>query len=80
MHSDVQSLVGCVVVQESWDYIGSSRMAYDMEYDVFPENKVRGLAATLSCINNNVALLIFRHCHESHWQTSVTFLNLVSLD
>ncbi len=31
----------CVCPQESWDYIGSSRMAYDMSHDdAFPENEV----------------------------------------
>lgn len=29
-------------IQESWDYIGSSRMAYDMSHgEAFPENDVR---------------------------------------
>ena len=25
-------------VQESWDYIGSSRMVYDMQQNVFPQS------------------------------------------
>ena len=38
-------------IQESWDYIGSSRMAYDMVNDArFPENEVCCVMYVCICV------------------------------